>query len=131
MAVLLGPLMEEVAFRGFLLPALAMAYDWLSLERTPAALDRWQNSSGHTRSALVFAALVSSVPFALMHAPQIADAWGAVGVLYAVSLVLSLVRIRTHSVACSTLVHATYNLTIFAAIYISTSGFRHMDRLLR
>jgi len=131
MAVLLGPLMEEIAFRGFLLPALATAYDWLALERTPAGVQHWQNSAGHTRSALVFAALISSIPFALMHAAQISDAWGAVGVLYGVSLVLSLVRIRTHSVACSTLVHAMYNLTIFTVIYFTTGGFHHMNQLLK
>jgi membrane protease YdiL (CAAX protease family) len=131
MGVLLAPLMEEIAFRGFLLPALATAYDWLALERTPAGVQHWQNTSGHSRAALVFAALVSSIPFALMHAAQISFAWGAVGVLYGVSLVLSCVRIRTHSVACSTFVHATYNLTIFAVICVSTGGFRHMEKILK
>jgi len=131
MAILLGPLMEEIAFRGFLLPALATAYDWLALERTPAGLQQWESSTAHTRAALVFAAVISSIPFALIHAAQISFAWGAVGVLYAVSLILSLVRIRTHSVACSTFVHAAYNLTIFAVIYASTGGFHHMEKLAK
>jgi membrane protease YdiL (CAAX protease family) len=131
MAILLGPLFEEIAFRGFLLPALATAYDWLAMERTPAGLERWRNSALHSRSGLVFAAVISSVPFALMHAAQISFVWGAVGVLYCVSLALSYIRIRTHSVACSTLVHGTYNLTIFAVIYIATGGFRHLDRFLK
>jgi membrane protease YdiL (CAAX protease family) len=131
MAILLGPVFEEIAFRGFLLPALATAYDWLALERTPAGLERWQKSTRHSRSALVFAAVISSIPFALMHAAQISFAWGAVGVLYCVSLALSYIRIRTHSVACSTLVHMTYNLTIFAIIYISTGGFHHLDQFLK
>jgi membrane protease YdiL (CAAX protease family) len=52
-------------------------------------------------------------------------------VLYCVSLALSYIRIRTHSVACSTLVHMTYNLTIFAIIYISTGGFHHLDQFLK
>jgi membrane protease YdiL (CAAX protease family) len=128
-AILFAPLMEEIAFRGFLLPALATAYDWLALERTPAGLHRWQNSSMHTRSALVFAAVISSIPFALIHAAQISFAWGVVAVLYGVSLVLSLVRIKTHSVACSTFVHATYNFVIFAVIYASTGGFHHMEQM--
>jgi membrane protease YdiL (CAAX protease family) len=64
-----------------------------------------------------------------MHAPQIGMAWGAVGVLYAVSLMLSTVRIRTHSVACSALMHATYNFTIFLGIFISTGGFRNLNQL--
>jgi membrane protease YdiL (CAAX protease family) len=130
-AVLLAPLTEEIAFRGFLLPALATAYDWLSLERTPAGFERWQNSSLHSASALLFAAIFSSVPFALLHADQLSHAWGPLGVLYAVSVVLSFVRIRTHSVACSVLMHATYNFTIFAVIYISSGGFHHLDKLSR
>ena len=127
--VLLAPLTEEIAFRGFLLPALATAYDWLALERTPAGLARWQSSSLHTVSALSFAAIFSSLPFALLHAGQLSHAWGVVGVLYGVSLIFSFVRIYLNSVACSTLIHATYNLTIFVAIAISTSGFRHLELL--
>jgi membrane protease YdiL (CAAX protease family) len=129
--VLLAPLTEEIAFRGFLLPALAIAYDWLALERTPAALARWQNSTLNSTSALIFAAIFSSVPFALLHAGQLSHAWGVVGVLYGVSLVLSLVRIRTHSVSCSILMHATYNLSIFIVIAISTAGFTHLEQLRR
>jgi uncharacterized protein len=127
--VLIAPITEEIAFRGFLLPALATAYDWLALERTPAGLQRWQNSAGHTRSAVIFAAIFSSVPFALLHAGQLSHAWAFVGVLYLVSLVLSFVRIRTHSVACSTLMHATYNLTVFAVAFFQSGGYRHLERL--
>ena len=128
-AVVLGPLSEEIAFRGFLLPALATAYDWLALERTPAGLQRWQSSTAHSRAALIFAALFSSVPFALLHAAQLDYAWGVVGVLFLVSLALSTVRIVTHSVACYTLMHATYNFTIFAALFAASGGFRHLDKL--
>ncbi len=128
-AVLLAPLTEELAFRGFLLPALATAYDWLALERSPAGLERWQRSSLHSASALVFSAIFSSIPFALLHADQLSHAWGVLGVLYGVSLVLSFVRIRTHSLACSTLMHATYNFSIFVVILASTGGFRHLDKL--
>lgn len=128
--VLLAPLAEEIAFRGFLLPALATAYDWLAMERTPAGFQRWQNSAMHSRAALVFAAIFSSVPFALMHAGQLEHAWGALGILYGVSLVLSTVRIRTNSVACSVLMHATYNLTVFAVLFVGTDGYRHMEKFL-
>ena len=128
-AIFLGPFMEELAFRGFLLPAIATAYDWLSLERSPAALDRWQRSTAHTAPALVFSAIVSSVPFALLHAAQIGYAWGVVGILYLVSLTLSLVRIRTKSLACSTLMHAVYNSFIFVLLFVSTSGFRHLEKI--
>ena len=129
LGTLLAPLMEEIAFRGFLLPALATAYDWLSLERTPAGVRRWESSTGHTRPGMIFAAVFSSFLFALVHAPQLEYTWGPVALLFGVSLVLAFVRVRTHSVACSTLVHLTYNLTIFIAALIATGGFRHLERL--
>lgn len=127
--VLVAPVTEEIAFRGFLLPALATAYDWLALERSPASLRKWEMSSMHTTGAVVFAAVFSSIPFALIHAGQLSHAWGAVGILFVMSLALSFVRIRTHSVACSTLMHATYNLTVFAAAFIQTGGYRHLEKL--
>ena len=128
--VLLAPVTEEIAFRGFLLPALAIAYDWLALERTPAGLQKWQSSSMHSRAALIFASIFSSIPFALMHAGQLQHAWGALGILYSVSLVLSFVRIRTNSVAAGVLMHATYNLTVFVVLFIGTDGYRHMEKFL-
>jgi len=85
----------------------------------------------HSTSAVVFAAIFSSVPFALMHAGQIAHAWGILGVLYGVSLTLSYVRIRTHSVACSVLMHGTYNFSVFAVIFIYTNGFHHLEKLMQ
>jgi hypothetical protein len=128
--VLLAPLTEEIAFRGFLLPALATAYDWLMVERTPAGVQRWQSSTLHSSAALIFAAIFSSVPFALLHAGQLEHAWGALGILYVVSLILSIVRIRTHSVGCSVLMHAVYNLTVFTVLFVGTGAYRHMDRML-
>ena len=129
LGVFLAPLCEEILFRGFLLPALATAYDWLSLERTPAGLERWRSSTAHTTPAKVFAAILSSLAFALLHAPQDRYAWGIVSVLFAVGLALAYVRLRTHSVASSTLVHMTYNGTLFAVMLFVTHGFRHLDRL--
>jgi membrane protease YdiL (CAAX protease family) len=128
-AVVLGPFMEELAFRGFLLPAIATAYDWIALERTPAALDRWQRSTAHSAPALIVAAMLSSLPFALMHAAQIGYAWGVVAILYGVSLALSYVRIRTQSLACSTLMHGCYNFILFFLIFISSDGFRHLEKI--
>jgi len=128
--VLLAPVTEEIAFRGFLLPALAIAYDWLALERTPAGLQKWQSSTMHSRAALIFASIFSSIPFALMHAGQLQHAWGALSILYAVSLVLSFVRVRTSSVAASVLMHATYNFTVFVVLFTGTDGYRHMEKFL-
>lgn len=128
--VLLAPLTEEIAFRGFLLPALAIAYDWLMMDRTPAGLERWQRTSLHSPAGLLFGAVFSNIPFALLHAGQLEHAWGALGILYCVGLVLSAVRVRTNSVASSVLMHATYNFTVFVVLFIGTDGYRHMEKFL-
>jgi membrane protease YdiL (CAAX protease family) len=49
--------------------------------------------------------------------------------LFCVSLVLCGVRLWTHSLAASTLIHATYNGTIFTILFFATGGFRHLDKI--
>jgi membrane protease YdiL (CAAX protease family) len=126
---LVAPLVEEIAFRGFLLPAIATAYDWISLERTPAAYNRWRQTTNHTTPALVLAAVISSAAFAAMHGSQLHGAYGPIIILFGVSLVLSYVRIRLNSVAASALVHISYNGILFLIMIIATGGFRHLDKL--
>ena len=127
--IVLAPLFEEILFRGFLLPAVAIAYDWLCLPRTEAARAAWQSSNALTRPAMIFAAIVTSVLFALLHGQQTAFTWPILALLFCVSLVLTMVRVRLRSVAASTLVHATYNATVFLAAFIVTGGYQHLDRL--
>ena len=126
---LLAPLVEEIAFRGFLLPAVATAYDWVSLDRTPAAYNRWRQTTSHTAPALVLAALISSAAFAALHGSQLHWAHGPIFILFCVALVLSWVRIRFHSVAASALVHISYNGILFLILIIATSGFHHLDKI--
>lgn len=123
------PVYEEIAFRGFLLPALATAYDWLSLERTPAAVQRWQQTTEHTRGAWIFASLLSSALFVSIHGPQLHWSIGALAVLLIPSLVFCYVRVAYRSVAAAALVHVGYDSLIFLEICISTGGFRHLERL--
>ncbi len=127
--ILLAPLFEEILFRGFFLPAFATAYDWLCLPRTDAARLTWQSSNAHTLTAFIFSAVFTSVLFALLHGQQTAFTWPVLGLLFCVSLILTAVRIRLRSVAASTVVHASYNLTVFLAAFILTGGYRHLDRL--
>ncbi len=127
--VLLAPLFEEILFRGFLLPAIAIAYDWLCLPRTEAARSTWQSSNALTLPGLVFSAVFSSILFALLHGEQTAFTWPVLALLFGVSLILTTVRLRLRSVAASTLVHASYNLTVFFAAFVATGGYRHLDRL--
>jgi len=120
---------EEVAFRGFLLPSLATAYDWLALERKPEALQRWEQTTNHTLPGWIFAATFSSLAFTALHGFQIHWAKGPLAVLFAVSLVFCAVRIHYRSVAASTLVHMAYDFLIFAEMVFATGGFRHLEKL--
>ncbi|MHB1936251.1 MAG: CPBP family intramembrane glutamic endopeptidase [Acidobacteriaceae bacterium] len=103
--IFIAPICEEIAFRGFLYPSLR---PW---------------------TGRVVAALLTSLPFAFLHAQQVAHAWGPLSMVFIVSLVLVAVRERTGSVACSALVHACYNFSIFAVIFYASGGFQHLERL--
>lgn len=128
---LVAPAFEEITFRGFLVPAFAIAYDWLSLPRTPEAHARWQSSTTVSPLSLIFSAVATSIFFALLHAQQIGRLVPILAVLFSVSLVLTFVRIKLRSVACSTLVHASYNSFIFIMVLIQTGGYRHLDKLAK
>jgi len=128
----LAPVCEELAFRGFLLPSLASAWDWLRGFRrsSEVASDRGvQYDPRWSIAALLFSCTVTSIAFALVHADQLAHAWAPLAVLFGVSLVLCGVRLWTHSLAASTLIHATYNGTIFTILFFGTGGFRHLDKI--
>jgi membrane protease YdiL (CAAX protease family) len=172
--VTVAPAFEELAFRGFLLPSLASAWDWVAQRaRTPRDLlgglsphhpteSEWQqqaaiysslppagasvfhhvgthpHSGGEDSgpsdprwsiSALVFSTIITSIGFALLHGAQLAHSFAPLAVLFAVSVVLCITRLRFHSLAASTLVHSMYNATIFVMLFIGTDGFRHLDKL--
>lgn len=103
--VFIAPAAEEIAFRGFLYPSLR---PW---------------------TGRILAAVLTSVPFALLHAQQVAHAWGPLAMVFLVSMVLVGIRERMGSVAASALVHACYNLSIFAVIFYASGGFQHLERL--
>ena len=129
--ILVAPVFEEICFRGFLLPAFAIAYDWLSLPRTPEARLRWNTTTTLTPISLVFSAILTSILFAGMHAEQIAHIWAALLALFTLSLLLTYVRVKTQSVAASAMVHAAYNGFVFLTVLIFTGGYRHLDRMLK
>jgi len=129
--VTVAPFFEEILFRGFLLPALCTALDWLAEKASgnPApSLDAY----GHPRwsiPAMVFASIATSVPFAGMHAEQTGYSLGPFVLLIAVSLVLCWARLSTRSLAASVMVHATYNFMLFSLMLIGTGGFQHLDKM--
>ena len=103
--VVVAPLFEELFFRGFLYPVLFRRIGYFA------------------------AMVVNSLLFALTHEGQLAHAWAPLLVLFMVGMVLTYVRARTQSVACSFLVHSGYNAFLFGMIFVATGAFRHMDRL--
>jgi len=126
---LVAPVFEEIAFRGFLLPAFAIALDWLRSPRSEGGYAKWRASTSLSPMAWAFSAVLTSVLFVRIHADQIGNAWGPLLVLFCVSLLLTGVRIKTRSVAASVMVHAAYNGLIFLTTLIATGGYRHLDRL--
>ena len=128
---IVAPIFEEVCFRGFLLPAFAIAYDWLSLPRTEWARTRWQTTATLTPASLIFSAVLTSIFFALLHFQQVAHLWAALLVLFSISLLLTFVRVRTGSVAASVLVHGAYNGFVFLMVIVQTGGYLHLERMTK
>jgi uncharacterized protein len=94
-AVVLGPLCEELAFRGFLLPVLMRSFG---------------------RLAGIF---LSALPFALLHGPEYSWSWKHITLIAIAGMAFGWVRYRTGSTAAATITHATYNLTQFTAFVVS------------
>jgi hypothetical protein len=129
--ITVAPFFEEMLFRGFLLPSLATAWDW-AIERSTGKPSRPLDANGHPQwsiTAMVIASIPTSILFALIHADQQGHSLGPFLLLIAVSLILCAVRLKTRSLAASTLVHASYNFLIFSTMLVSTGGFRHLDKL--
>ena len=103
-AVTLGPLVEELFFRGFLYPVLAR---------------RW---------GVAWGIFLTALPFAAMHLPQYGYAWGALLVILIVGIACGVVRAFTKSVGASFLVHVGYNGTQMLIAVLWTRGFTHMPK---
>jgi membrane protease YdiL (CAAX protease family) len=131
LGTLLAPVFEEICFRGFLLPAIAIAWDWLALPRTPEARDRWRSTNTLSSTGLLVGTVLTSIAFAALHGKQLSFTLGPLVVLFFVSLALCAVRIRLRSVAASSLVHASYNGFLFVITFLSTDGYRHLAKLSR
>ena len=89
--VILGPLCEELAFRGFLLPLFV----------------RSLGAAGGI--------IVTGLLFGCLHAPEYSWSWRHVLLVSMAGSVFGWVRYRTGSTAAATYMHSTYNLTQFAA----------------
>jgi uncharacterized protein len=102
-AITLGPLMEEIFFRGFLYPVLAR------------------------RLGAFWGIVLTALPFGAMHYLQYRS-WSAVLIIVLVGAVLTTIRAVTKSVGASFLAHVGYNGTLMVLAAVATDGFRHMDK---
>jgi membrane protease YdiL (CAAX protease family) len=105
-AVTIGPLVEELFFRGLFYPVVAR---------------RW---------GAVWGVGLTALPFALMHMPQYGYAWGALLVIFIVGVVCGTVRAVTRSVGASFLVHVGYNGAQMLIALAWTRGFTRMPKAL-
>jgi membrane protease YdiL (CAAX protease family) len=129
--VTFAPFFEEVVFRGFLLPALATAWDW-AIEKFTGRPARPLHANGHPQwsiLAMVIASIPTSILFALLHTEQQGNSLSLFLLFIAISMILCAVRLVTRSLAASTLVHACYNFLIFFSMMVGTGGFRHLDKM--
>ncbi len=104
-SVTLGPLLEELFFRGFLYPVLARQF------------------------GIGAGVSLSAIGFSLMHIVQYGYSWASVLLIFLVGMVVGVVRARQNSVAAGFLVHAAYNGTIILMLLIATDGLRHLEKL--
>jgi uncharacterized protein len=102
LGILIAPVVEETIFRGCIYPVLARKFG--------------------SRTSILFTGTL----FGLAHAQQLGGAWGQIGLLICVGIVLTYIRARAGTVAASYFVHLGYNSILFAGFYFATGGLRHL-----
>ena len=129
--VTMAPFFEELAFRGFLLPALCTAFDWIREQVIGVPRHRIDPIGNPDWSliAMILGTVITSLPFALMHAYQTGYSLGPFLLLFVISIVLCGVRLVTRSLAASVFVHAGYNFLLFIFMLVGTGGFKHLEHM--
>jgi membrane protease YdiL (CAAX protease family) len=93
----IGPVFEELTFRGFLFPLLARSVGaWLAI-------------------------LLTATPFALVHGSQYLWSWKHLTIVGLAGAVFGFVRYKSGSTAAATLVHTGYNATLFVGFLVQKS----------
>jgi len=90
-SIILGPMVEELAFRGFLMPLFVRSF-------------------GRELGIVLTAA-----PFGLLHGAQYGWHWQYVVLVGLAGLVFGIARAATGSTLASTFLHSTYNMTFYVA----------------
>jgi len=101
----LAPLLEELFFRGMLYPLLRRTF------------------------GLGIAVALTAAAFAAIHGAQLGYAWGPILSIFVVGIVFTITRARTDSVAASFLMHCGYNFALFAALWVASDHFRHLEKV--
>jgi membrane protease YdiL (CAAX protease family) len=91
--VTLGPVAEELAFRGFLQPLLARSF------------------------GAVLGIVLTSIPFGLLHAREYGYSWRHVVLVSAAGAAFGWMRHATGSTKASSLMHSAYNAIFFVALW--------------
>lgn len=91
--VIVGPVAEELFFRGFAQPLLVRSY------------------------GTFVGIFLTAIPFALLHAPQLQMAWANVALIAAAGIAFGYLRHFSGSTLQSTLMHATYNTALVAGYF--------------
>lgn len=99
--ITLGPLFEELFFRGFLQPLLVRSF------------------------GVAGGILVAAIPFGLLHFQEYGNSWRHVVLISLAGAAFGAVRQLTGSTKASTLMHASYNALFFVALLVQRSQFRH------
>lgn len=90
-AVLIGPVFEELVFRGFIYPLIARSLG--------------------TAAGIV----ITAIPFAILHVFTYGWTWQTLVLIFIAGVVFGIVRARTGSTAAAALIHIGYNGTFFGA----------------
>jgi uncharacterized protein len=99
--VTLGPLCEELIFRGFLMPLLVRSFGALT------------------------GVLVAAAPFTLLHGSEYAWNWQRLAIIFLVGAAFGWMRHRSGSTAAATVMHCAYNLVFFVLLIAGRLGRFH------
>jgi membrane protease YdiL (CAAX protease family) len=100
-AITLGPLAEELAFRGFLQPLLVRSL------------------------GPVMGVIAAAIPFGLLHFPEYGYSWRYALLIALAGAAFGWMRHRTGSTEASTLMHASYNALEFVGFLAQQKGSPH------
>ncbi len=100
-AITLGPLCEELAFRGLMMPLFMRTF------------------------GAVAGIALTAAPFALLHGPEYSWGWQQISIIFVAGAAFGWHRYKTGSTAAATVMHAAYNLIFFAGLVAQKAGVIH------